>query len=89
MKQVPQVREFNPVDGQFFLVNDKSGDLFAKAWRKDHAALLAAAPELLKACRLLAFHDCESYGCDMDDPNHVCAPAIARAAIRKATGEIA
>ena len=50
------------------------------------AHLIAAAPELLAALEPLAAEDCESY-CGTTDPDHECALAIARAAIKKARGE--
>lgn len=45
----PQIRRFNPVDGEFFIVCDKDGGMIGKAYDLKSARLIAAAPELLEA----------------------------------------
>lgn len=47
------IREFDAVDGYFVLISDGNGDLFAKAFDKQKACLIAAAPDT--AARALAF----------------------------------
>lgn len=52
-KHTPQIDEYNPVDGQFFIVKDKQGKMIGKAFELDKARLIAAAPELLEALEIV------------------------------------
>jgi hypothetical protein len=51
MKITKQIEKYNPVDGTFFLVNNKPEEMLAKTWDIKNAYLIAAAPDLLEACK--------------------------------------
>jgi hypothetical protein len=75
-------------DLQGLIYNEKTGQSIAVCYNPAHAALIAAAPELLKACEL-ALKDTEmllSGECDPTDDNYNATISVLMDAIRKASG---
>ena len=79
-----------PIDGDYYLVDDNAGKLFAKTWTEANASLIAAAPELLEACK---------YTLDAISKSEITAPKwlqvhigesvkMLKAAIAKAEGKL-
>lgn len=50
-----KIEEYNPVDGQFFLVTN--GDMFAKTFTKQNALLIATAFELAATAKTTAIKE--------------------------------
>lgn len=72
------IREFNPVDGKFFLVEKPDGSLFAKAYTRKDAELCASKLELLEALKTIVS--------DINNGSLGNALSVARFAISKAEG---
>lgn len=74
-------------DTQGLIYNEKTGQNIAVSYNPEHAAIIAAAPKLLDACKLAYIHLRECNDCEENAANHGAeAIAAIEKAIRKANG---
>jgi len=68
------------IGAKWWIIDDVT--IVAHVWEKEHARLIAAAPELLEACEAV-------YNSVTDEPSTIPGPAFAKVmnAIAKARGE--
>lgn len=71
-------------DGYSYEFDDRTGDFIGCAKRPDDAALIAAAPDLLEACKEVVAHICEVDD-DGTTPNYHLIQMVKKA-IAKAEG---
>jgi hypothetical protein len=76
-------------DLQGLIYNEKTGESIAVSYKPENARLIAAAPELLEACKT-ALKDTEmllSGECDATDENYNATITVLMDAIQKATSQ--